>query len=116
MLYLASLDDVTETGQSLFGKLVSDAPSAEEVMEELDEEEIRARRLNEIVATLTVDEQYVIRGVFGFGGQEPRTMRAIATDLGLGEYRVSAIRDEAMNRISIRATIQPNGAVFGAAR
>ena len=116
MLYLASLDDVNETGQSLFGKLVSDAPSAEEVMEELDEEGIRARRLNEIIDTLTADEQYVIRGLGGFGGQEPRTMRAIAADLGLGEYRVQAIRDEAMNRISIRATIHPNGAIFGAAR
>jgi DNA-directed RNA polymerase sigma subunit (sigma70/sigma32) len=115
MLYLASLDDITETGQPRYRE-PGTAPSPEDIMVDREVSDIRARGINEIVSTLTAEEQVVIRGLFGFEDRDIRTLRSLAAELGISEYRVGAIRDEAKNRLSIRATLHADSAILGPAR
>ena len=115
MLYLASLDHTTADGLPVYREpATEDAP-----VDELAQDRVRAAAAAAVVpgflTILNPEELFVIEGLFGFGPLGCRTLVDLAAEMGIGVDRVRGIRNVAMNRLSIQASLHLPTTYFQAA-
>ncbi len=95
---LASLDQpVSDDGEIVLGDLLpSDRPNA---FEELADRQ-RDQQLAEVLARLPQRERTVIELRFGLSGDEPRSTRKTATELGISAAHASELEEQALRRLA----------------
>jgi len=89
--------DQTDSGWSLGEMVVDDRLKAPD--EELLDHDI-LRHAMELLGDLEEREATVLKLRFGLGGEEPRTLKEIGTELGLTRERVRQIETEALRRLA----------------
>jgi len=101
---MTSLDQpVGEDGETALGELLaSDRPEPLEEVADAD----RDNRVNELVANLPEDERNVIRLRFGLTGDEPRTPRQTAVELGTTTERVRKLEEQGLQRLAARPELE----------
>ena len=95
---LASLDQpVSDDGEIVLGDLLaSDRPDA---FDELADRQ-RDQQLAQVLARLPERERTVIELRFGLSGDEPRTARKTATELGISAAHASELEEQALRRLA----------------
>jgi len=95
---LASLDQpVADDGDLVLGDLLpSDRPDA---FDELADS-LRDQQLAEVLARLPERERNVIELRFGLSGDEPRSTRKTATELGISAAHASELEEQALRRLA----------------
>jgi RNA polymerase sigma factor (sigma-70 family) len=101
---MTSLDQpVGDDGETALGELLaSDRP---EPLEEVADAE-RDNRVNELVDSLPEDERNVIQLRFGLTGDEPRTPRQTAMQLGTTTERVRKLEEQGLQRLAGRPELE----------
>ena len=95
---ITSLDQpVGDDGETALGDLLaSERPEPEQEVVEAE----RERQINEVVAQLPDAERNVIRLSFGLGGDEPRTLRQVASELGIPVAQARELESQGLSRLS----------------
>jgi RNA polymerase primary sigma factor len=100
---ITSLDQpVGDDGETALGDLLaSERPEPEQ--EVVDAE--RERQIHEVVAQLPDAERNVIQLCFGLGGGEPRTLRQVASELGIPVAEARELESLGLSRLSASAEL-----------
>jgi RNA polymerase primary sigma factor len=95
---ITSLDQpVGEDGETALGDLLaSERPEPEQEVVEAE----RERQINDVVAQLPDAERNVIQLCFGLGGDEPRTLRQAASELGIPVAQARELESRGLSRLS----------------
>ncbi len=101
---MTSLDQpVGDDGETALGELLaSDRPEPLEEVADAD----RDNRVNALVESLPEDERNVIRLRFGLTGDEPRTPRQTAMELGTTTERVRKLEERGLERLAGRPELE----------
>jgi RNA polymerase primary sigma factor len=101
---MTSLDQpVGDDGETALGEmLASERPEPLEEVADAD----RDNRVNELVEGLPEDERNVIRLRFGLTGDEPRTPRQTAMELGTTTERVRKLEEQGLQRLAGRPELE----------
>lgn len=101
---LASLDQpVSDDGDLVLGDLLpSDRPDA---FDELADR-LRDQQVAEVLARLPERERNVIELRFGLSGDEPRSARQTATELGISAAQASELEEQALRRLADSAELE----------
>jgi len=101
---MTSLDQpVGDDGETSLGELLaSDRPEPLEEVADAD----RDNRVNALVESLPEDERNVIRLRFGLTGDEPRTPRQTAMELGTTTERVRKLEERGLERLAGRPELE----------
>ena len=101
---MTSLDQpVGDDGETAFGDLL--ASERPEPLEEVANAD-RDRRVNTLVDSLPDDEQEVIQLRFGLAGDEPRTPRQTAMQLGITTAQVRKLEEQGLRRLAGRPELE----------
>lgn len=94
----ASLDEPLEIDPArVLGDVLADEAASDP--EELASRSELVRRIAAWVAGLDSKQRHVIECRFGLNGREPRTLEALAQELGVSRERIRQIQSEALNRL-----------------
>ena len=95
---ITSLDQpVGDEGETALGDLLaSERPEPEQEVVEAE----REQQIHEVVAQLPDAERNVIRLCFGLGGEEPRTLRQAASELGIPVAEARELESRGLSRLS----------------
>ena len=95
---ITSLDKpVGDEGETALGDLLaSERPEPEQEVVEAE----REQQIHEVVAQLPDAERNVIRLCFGLGGEEPRTLRQAASELGIPVAEARELESRGLSRLS----------------
>jgi RNA polymerase primary sigma factor len=101
---MTSLDQpVGDDGETAFGALLaSDRPEPLEEVANAD----RDRQVNALVDSLPEDERDVIQLRFGLSGDEPRTLRQAAMQLGITTERARKLEEQGLRRLAGRPELE----------
>lgn len=88
---------VGEEGDATLGDLLMD-DTAIDPSEALEEDQMRST-VGRLLSTMSKQEQDVLRLRFGFGGDEPLSLREAGERLGVSQERVRQVQDKAMSRL-----------------
>ena len=101
---MTSLDQpVGDDGETALGELL--ASERPEPLEEVADAD-RDNRVNELVDSLPEDERNVIQLRFGLTGDEPRTPRQTAMELGTTTERVRKLEEQGLQRLAGRPELE----------
>ncbi|MCW5764541.1 MAG: RNA polymerase sigma factor RpoD/SigA [Phycisphaeraceae bacterium] len=88
-----------ENGESMsFSEMVPDERTSPPTESMLRDDELRTIR--RLLDAIDEREARILRLRFGFDGQEPRTLKQIATEIGISRERVRQIADEALRKLN----------------
>jgi RNA polymerase primary sigma factor len=88
-----------ERGDSMsFEEMLADHRGGEPSMSMIKDDELRTIR--RLLDAIDEREARILRMRFGFDGQEPLTLKQIATEIGISRERVRQIADEALRKLN----------------